>query len=106
MSVCLYPPSSMGTCNCVCHMSLGNVNCMICNCREHQDLTSLKARVKELERLVEEHGKMIRKEKLSPYKCPICEGSGHIGFDKNPYFPLTPEARKCKSCEGKGIIWG
>lgn len=37
-----------------------------------------------------------------PHKCPICDGSGGTKH------PLTGflAASVCRSCEGKGIVWG
>lgn len=105
MSVCLYPASS--TCACICHKNLGNMTCMICNCREHQDLTALKERVKNLEKDNASHwkhiGELLPKLERKPHKCPLCEGSGKrlIEFPNGTFI-----SDSCRACEGKGIVWG
>ena len=39
--------------------------------------------------------------KLSPHKCPVCDGVGLL--DICPAFTLP---HQCGACEGKGIVWG
>jgi hypothetical protein len=45
-----------------------------------------------------------------PYRCPVCEGRGRVpvGF-YTPHFvgstsSISPEI--CRTCSGKGIVWG
>lgn len=48
--------------------------------------------------------------KLTPYKCPVCDGTGHTDEDvmirlvKNKGEPV--KVYDCHACEGKGIVWG
>lgn len=41
-------------------------------------------------------------KKVTPHKCPLCEGSGV------DLLSIHPELKKCncRGCEGKGILWG
>lgn len=52
----------------------------------------MEKRINELERRLEIHSQVLRETRLSPFKCPVCEGKVLYG--------------SCKSCTGKGIIWG
>lgn len=54
----------------------------------HASILKCEAKYKELE-------KMNRK----PHKCPVCEG--HCGTIINGVID-----EDCRSCEGKGIVWG
>lgn len=51
------------------------------------------------------HKKLYELETQSkkPFKCPVCEGSRKESFNlpAGGYYE-----QDCKSCEGKGIIWG
>lgn len=41
-----------------------------------------------------------------PHKCPVCDGRGYVapGFYSGPCTSATTE--QCRSCEGKGVVWG
>lgn len=43
-----------------------------------------------------------------PHRCPVCSGAGQVPADF--YIGLgvttTVEPEQCRSCEGKGIVWG
>lgn len=39
------------------------------------------------------------KNTKKPHKCPICKGEGYLTF-------YIPKHIDCKSCEGKGFVWG
>ena len=41
-----------------------------------------------------------------PYKCPVCNGTGQVpaGF-YDTETSINPQAEKCRSCEGTGIVW-
>jgi hypothetical protein len=42
------------------------------------------------------------KTEKRPFACPICEGTGHFGYE-----PTTvPMPSLCRSCDGTGIVWG
>lgn len=50
----------------------------------------------------------IENFKKTPHKCPVCCGCGN---DKgiaisNPNYKFFMEYASCRSCEGKGIVWG
>lgn len=50
--------------------------------------------------------------KKQPYQCPICLGCGNVqgGFYNQMgggrWDTTTITTEKCRSCNGKGIIWG
>jgi len=46
----------------------------------------------------------------TPYKCPICGGSGKVPFNFYKDRPSTSSTisinyEECRSCGGKGVIW-
>lgn len=46
-----------------------------------------------------------------PHKCPVCDGVGNITKEIHPKlaeFERLPTCLSiaCKSCDGKGIVWG
>lgn len=46
-----------------------------------------------------------------PYKCPVCDGVGHLYRSENKdnmftNFEFYREHASCHACEGKGIVWG
>jgi len=54
-------------------------------------------------------------KKLTPYKCPVCEGRGVVPFgfyDYSNKFKTINDIETeipiemCRTCIGKGIIWG
>lgn len=40
---------------------------------------------------------------VKPHKCPVCDGKGTVsaGFYEN-----TLGEQECRSCQGKGVLWG
>ncbi len=44
-----------------------------------------------------------------PYVCPICVGRGNVPrrfyFAVGPISISTSGATRCKSCDGKGVLW-
>jgi DnaJ-class molecular chaperone len=40
----------------------------------------------------------------TPHKCPSCYGEGARQYN-HPFDPQT-KTETCKSCDGKGIVWG
>jgi len=70
---------------------------------EHEEGWMLhKVKIQELERIINSHAEILLKNKLSPYKCPVCLGS------QKKLFELPGETyfhEYCKSCDGKGILW-
>jgi len=47
---------------------------------------------------------------MQPHKCPVCNGKGHVtaGFyNTNGIGTSVNTAEEtCRSCDGKGVIWG
>ena len=45
---------------------------------------------------------------MKPYKCPVCDG--HTMVKSCFYSPMVSEDttsyEPCRSCEGKGYVWG
>lgn len=41
----------------------------------------------------------------TPNKCPICKGCGKVGFNFYKDADGIGISEKCRTCEGKGIIW-
>ncbi len=47
-----------------------------------------------------------------PYKCPVCQGSGYVGYPPGtdlslPGFTASqPGPWKCAPCNGSGVLWG
>ena len=123
----MIPNAIFPTCQCICHFpefkKYGQV--CICECIKEKDVgfsykiaiekleilskfnhdktEDLQCQINELERIIKEFEKMIRKDKLSPFKCPICEGKCKIQFTL-PAGGYWED--KCMPCEGKGIVWG
>lgn len=96
-------------------------------------LKDIEESIKELERVSNVHGEIIRKDKLAPFKCPACEGAAFHNIRQNPLIQIAlkcmrecsicsshakhcphcteiadaiKEMEKCKSCKGEGIVWG
>lgn len=46
----------------------------------------------------------IEHDPKKPHKCPVCEGSERYKF--TPSRGDSEITIECKSCEGKGIVWG
>ena len=60
--------------------------------------------IREIHRILEEHRKQIfHKVEKKPFKCLPCEGSTKTQY-RLPGGGYWEE--NCKSCDGKGIIWG
>lgn len=58
--------------------------------------------IKEIHRVLEEQSKIIRRENLSPYRCPVCEGKGNIRQEvERGLFKFD----LCNACKGKGVLW-
>lgn len=58
--------------------------------------------ISELVDKIAEIGNHYYREKQTPHKCPVCEGSGGIAHPLVGSLALVV----CKSCKGEGIIWG
>jgi DnaJ-class molecular chaperone len=41
-----------------------------------------------------------------PHKCPVCDGAGMTNCLTNSFIKYDEKNVICKSCEGKGIVWG
>jgi hypothetical protein len=72
-------------------------------------------RLLELERRLDVCASVLRKDKLSPHKCPACDFSGAIQLESMEEIArfkdkvMVTDGRHfiwCRSCEGKGIVWG
>lgn len=46
-------------------------------------------------------------EKSKPYRCPVCDGKGHVPSNfYNVYGNVsTGITEVCRTCKGQGIIW-
>lgn len=57
------------------------------------------ALVAQIESLISE----TERKNIKPHTCPVCDGCGEVpdGFYRRSY---TGDI-KCRSCEGKGIVW-
>ncbi len=70
----------------------------------HEVFSTQLNRIDALERKQQELEKRLREKEdvnKKPYRCPICAGY--------TYFTLLhefPNARKCLTCDGKGVLWG
>jgi hypothetical protein len=45
--------------------------------------------------------------KLTPHRCPVCEGRGQVAFDPEASLDAarnTPHT--CPTCEGRRVLWG
>jgi len=75
------------------------------NLKELIDMNNeYKNKIENLEKRIEEISGFCHrnwKHNHQPHKCPVCEGLG-LRNDKSKVFVDSA----CKSCEGKGIIWG
>jgi DnaJ-class molecular chaperone len=49
-------------------------------------------------------GNRTYSETKTPHKCPSCYGEGARQYN-HPFDPQM-KTETCKSCEGKGIVWG
>ncbi len=52
---------------------------------------------------IENNGKFKNK---TPHKCPVCDGSGKVKEKLSSFVNGKEILCDCKSCEGKGIVWG
>lgn len=79
-------------------------------------ISDLENKLKELERfqdITDSQYKMLIKNK-KPHKCPVCYGEGKNQtqsavcepFEKRIIDSLGRHFTECKSCDGKGIVWG
>lgn len=51
----------------------------------------------------------IRPYQLQPYRCPVCNGKGivPVGFySTGAVSTNTATDEPCRTCHGKGIVWG
>lgn len=57
-------------------------------------------------------GTIIKYTRPRPYCCPVCHGNGKVpaGFYRQVssqwYSGSSAAPEKCKSCDGRGVIWG
>jgi len=54
----------------------------------------------------------MRRIKLDPYKCPVCNGTGLVSVPPGvagdqPHFNCSTDCGPwpCRVCQGQGIIW-
>jgi len=87
------------------HLSLMVARCQDHHIRQIDENRKISRRVDELERIAKRHSEIVCQSKLSPFKCPVCGGIG-INCIIGEFRGLPIKTDKCKSCEGKGIIWG
>lgn len=64
----------------------------------------LNEKLAALEQLFYDEKEKFRNQDRKPHKCPVCDGSGFLGDVL--LLSLPPTFAECKTCEGKGIIWG
>ena len=119
-----YSPQYGGYCACPCHHALTPYGGQTywqcyCNCRSYNNLFGGQPTVIYLEnKIMEERIKKIEENiqdlqesyqglsaelryimdnmNKKPHKCPVCDATGSI----------PPTRMICKTCEGKGIVWG
>jgi hypothetical protein len=71
--------------------------------RQIDENRKISRRVDELEELLKRITEDDIKAEITPYKCPVCEGKGFVFL----IFSITDTRQEeCRSCEGKGILWG
>jgi hypothetical protein len=70
--------------------------------RPNHDILLLKSRIDALEKIFSELPTATRVGQVA-HRCPVCEGKSKIMYQL-PAGGYYEEA--CKSCEGKGIVWG
>lgn len=74
----------MNSCQCTCHVNnIKFVEKACCVCKEVP--TNLEIQIEVIEkalddivRVLNEHTKVLNKEKVTPYKCPTCKGKGIV----------------------------
>lgn len=85
------------------------------NCKRIEENTLISRRLTEIEQHFSGDYQLVA-TKVSPYKCPVCHGSGAIHLENEDELNRYCKQRMrtddnkwfiwCKSCEGKGILWG
>lgn len=115
------------SCSCFCHSQPNNIGgCMSCNCKpvygtgtftinnSYDQLMKMEDRINKLENDFkiklkvdmdkwEEYFRSLPTQNKNPHKCPLCEGVGENAICLNG---VRIEIKKCKPCDGKGIVWG
>jgi hypothetical protein len=71
------------------------------NGQKFSEFHRLTPRIEKLERHFSGDYQLIASQKI-PHKCPLCEGIGYWHSVENN----IASGGQCKSCEGKGIVWG
>lgn len=78
--------------------------------RQIDENRKISARVEDIEAAIYkiEHSQKDHDHKI-PHKCPVCEGRGIVATGlkiEEVYGTDLKTSKDCKSCEGKGILWG
>jgi hypothetical protein len=56
-------------------------------------------------------GCCVLKPLRRPYKCPVCDGAGHVSRppwvagDQNTWIASDVATHSCHACSGTGIVW-
>lgn len=73
------------------------------DCHLAADVKRLEKTLDDLITKIADIGNYCYREKQTPHKCPVCEGSGRYRLATAQ---RLDDVIDCRTCDGKGIVWG